>query len=55
MKLTFLGSGGGRFSTISQRRMTGGFRIDNLNGIMYLLILSEDKPDLSGFCTQFSS
>ena len=33
MKITFLGTGGGRFSTISQRRMTGGFRIDNLNGI----------------------
>lgn len=32
MKITFLGTGGGRFSTISQRRMTGGFRIDNLNG-----------------------
>ena len=30
MKITFLGSGGGRFSAISQRRMTGGFRIDNL-------------------------
>lgn len=35
MKLTFLGTGGGRFSTISQRRMTGGFRIDNLNGKNY--------------------
>lgn len=35
MKLTFLGSGGGRFSAISQRRMTGGFRIDNLNGKNY--------------------
>ena len=35
MKLTFLGSGGGRFSAISQRRMTGGFRIDNLNGRNY--------------------
>lgn len=35
MKLTFLGSGGGRFSAISQRRMTGGFRIDNLSGKNY--------------------
>ncbi len=35
MKLTFLGSGGGRFSAISQRRMTGGFRIDNIGGKNY--------------------
>jgi phosphoribosyl 1,2-cyclic phosphodiesterase len=28
MKLIFLGTGGGRFATISQKRMTGGFRID---------------------------
>ena len=35
MKLTFLGSGGGRFTAISQRRMTGGFRIDNLGGRNY--------------------
>ena len=35
MKISFLGSGGGRFSAISQRRMTGGFRIDNLNGKNY--------------------
>ena len=35
MKLTFLGSGGGRFSAISQRRMTGEFRIDNLAGKNY--------------------
>ena len=35
MKITFLGSGGGRFSAISQRRMTGGFRIDNLAGTNY--------------------
>lgn len=32
MKITFLGTGGGRFSTISQRRMSGGFRIDNIRG-----------------------
>ncbi|MDR2873565.1 MAG: MBL fold metallo-hydrolase [Methanobrevibacter sp.] len=28
MKLIFLGTGGGRFATINQERMTGGFRID---------------------------
>lgn len=32
MNLTFLGTGGGRFATISQKRMTGGFRIDGLAG-----------------------
>ncbi|MDR2624347.1 MAG: MBL fold metallo-hydrolase [Methanobrevibacter sp.] len=32
MKLTFLGTGGGRFTTISQKRMTGGFRIDEFAG-----------------------
>lgn len=32
MKLTFLGTGGGRFATISQKRMTGGFRIDKIGG-----------------------
>jgi phosphoribosyl 1,2-cyclic phosphodiesterase len=32
MKITFLGTGGGRFTTISQKRMTGGFRIDSFNG-----------------------
>lgn len=31
MKITFLGTGGGRFATISQKRMTGGFRIDDLS------------------------
>lgn len=35
MKITFLGTGGGRFTTISQKRMTGGFRIDDLNGKNY--------------------
>ena len=35
MRLTFLGSGGGRFATISQKRMTGGFRIDNYGGCNY--------------------
>lgn len=35
MKINFLGSGGGRFATISQRRMTGGFRIDGINGKNY--------------------
>ncbi|MDR2830374.1 MAG: MBL fold metallo-hydrolase [Methanobrevibacter sp.] len=32
MKLTFLGTGGGRFTTITQKRMTGGFRIDGFAG-----------------------
>lgn len=32
MNITFLGTGGGRFATISQKRMTGGFRIDDFNG-----------------------
>ena len=32
MKLQFLGTGGGRFATISQKRMTGGFRIDDIGG-----------------------
>ncbi len=35
MKITFLGTAGGRFSTISQKRMSGGFRIDNLEGKNY--------------------
>ncbi len=35
MKLVFLGTGGGRFSAINQRRMTGGFRIENLGGKNY--------------------
>ena len=35
MKITFLGTGGGRFYAISQWRMTGGFRIDNLGGKNY--------------------
>ena len=35
MKITFLGTGGGRFSAISQRRMTGGFRIDKFKGKNY--------------------
>ncbi|PAV08010.1 MBL fold metallo-hydrolase [Methanosphaera cuniculi] len=32
MQLQFLGTGGGRFATISQKRMTGGFRIDDIDG-----------------------
>lgn len=35
MRLTFLGTGGGRFASISQKRMTGGFRIDDFNGKNY--------------------
>lgn len=30
------------------------WRLDNLSGQLYMLILSEDKPDLTGFCEQFS-
>ena len=30
------------------------WRIDNLNGNYYMLLLSEDRPELSGFCEQFS-
>ncbi|WP_409197788.1 MBL fold metallo-hydrolase [Methanobrevibacter acididurans] len=37
MKITFLGSGGGRFATISQKRMTGGFRIDDFAGKNYYI------------------
>lgn len=32
MKLVFLGSGGGRFATITQKRMTGGLRIEDMDG-----------------------
>jgi phosphoribosyl 1,2-cyclic phosphodiesterase len=35
MKITFLGTGGGRFTTISQKRMTGGFRLDDIGGKNY--------------------
>ncbi|MDR0912453.1 MAG: MBL fold metallo-hydrolase [Methanobrevibacter sp.] len=35
MDLSFLGTGGGRFTTISQKLMTGGFRIDGLGGLNY--------------------
>ena len=35
MKISFLGSGGGRFATISQKRMTGGFRVDDFGGRNY--------------------
>lgn len=31
MNLQFLGTGGGRFATISQKRMTGGFRINDID------------------------
>lgn len=33
MQLSFLGSGGGRFVTISQKLMTGGFRLDDFGGV----------------------
>ncbi len=35
MKIIFLGTGGGRFASISQKRMTGGFRIDDFDGKNY--------------------
>ena len=35
MKISFLGTGGGRFTLINQKRMTGGFRIDDVNGKNY--------------------
>ncbi len=35
MRITFLGTGGGRFATISQKRMTGGFRLDAIDGKNY--------------------
>jgi phosphoribosyl 1,2-cyclic phosphodiesterase len=50
MKLTFLGSGGGRFATISQKRMTGGFRIDDFNGKNYHI---DPGPGALVRCYQF--
>ena len=50
MKLTFLGSGGGRFATISQKRMTGGFRIDDFNGRNYHI---DPGPGALVRCYQF--
>ncbi|MDO5851495.1 MAG: MBL fold metallo-hydrolase [Methanobacteriaceae archaeon] len=32
MRIRFLGTGGGRFATINQKRMTGGFRIEEIDG-----------------------
>ena len=29
------------------------WRLDTLNGKLYLLLLSEDVPDLTGLCAQF--
>ena len=31
------------------------WRLDTLNGKLYLLLLSEDKPDLTGLCAQFGT
>ncbi|PTD93628.1 MBL fold metallo-hydrolase [archaeon SCG-AAA382B04] len=36
MKLTFLGTGGGRFTTIFQKRNTGGIRLDNEKNHIHL-------------------
>lgn len=38
------------FSGARERRL---WRIDNLNGGLYILLLSEEKPELSVFCRQF--
>lgn len=38
------------FSGARERRL---WRIDNLNGGLYILLLSEEKPELSAFCRQF--
>lgn len=38
------------FSGQRQRRL---WRLDRLNGELYLLLLSETAPELSGFCKQF--
>jgi CRISPR system Cascade subunit CasE len=40
-------------SSFEGERKRNLWRIDNLNGQMYLLLLSETKPDLDSFCSQF--
>ena len=39
------------FSYTESRKL---WRIDNVNGTMYLLVLSQEEPNLSPFCKQFS-
>ena len=39
------------FSYTGSRKL---WRLDNVNGTMYLLVLSQEKPNLSSFCKQFS-
>lgn len=39
------------FSYTGSRKL---WRLDNVNGTMYLLILSQEEPNLSSFCKQFS-
>jgi len=41
-------------STFEGERKRNLWRLDRLRGKQYILILSEDKPELSGFCEQFS-
>ena len=48
----FHGAAESSFEGERKRRL---WRIDNLNGNYYMLLLSEDRPELSGFCEQFSS
>ena len=40
------------FSGERRRRL---WRLDSLNGKLYLLLLSEELPDLTGLCTQFGT
>ena len=40
------------FSGERRRRL---WRLDRLNGKLYLLLLSEELPDLTGLCTQFGT
>ena len=44
--------GGKRLSGGRRRRL---WRLDTLNGKLYLLLLSEDVPDLTGLCAQFGT
>ena len=40
------------FSGERRRRL---WRLDSLNGKLYLLLLSEELPDLTGLCAQFGT
>ncbi|MBR1383080.1 MAG: type I-E CRISPR-associated protein Cas6/Cse3/CasE, partial [Ruminococcus sp.] len=41
-------------SSFSGKRPEVLWRIDSLNGDLYMLILSQNKPELENFCEQFS-